>query len=74
MNADQLRTCLEAIGWSQRHLALTLNTHPTTVRRWAQDKKPIPSSVGLWLDTLAAFHNEHAKPQGWQSNHEKEHD
>lgn len=66
MSPDRLRACLALLHWSQRGLADILDTHPTTVRRWATGEGTIPISVGNWLEGLARAHTAAPLPAGWE--------
>jgi len=53
---DRFRSCLGAIGWSQRHLADILGKDERQVRRWASGQYTVPADVGEWLERLAQCH------------------
>lgn len=67
MSADQLRKCLEAMGWSLRHLARVLDINFTTVQRWAAGTQEVPSPIAVWLETLARCHEANPPPTPDQS-------
>lgn len=49
MTPDEFREALGRLHWTQRGLACILETHPTTVRRWAMGQSSIPKPVAEWL-------------------------
>ena len=66
MTPESLRVCLAALRWSQRGLADALNTHPTTVRRWATGEQDVPENVAAWLEDLARYAQQRPYPEGWR--------
>ena len=66
MTPDRFRECLAALRWSQRSLAELLGVHQTTARRWATGEGIVPPNVARWLEDLAAAHQAHPLPAGWQ--------
>lgn len=65
MTPTRFRECLDALRWSQRGLADILNTHQTTVRRWATGQQPIPPNVQEWLEELSEEHRRQPHPRDW---------
>jgi len=68
MTPTRLRECLEALRWSQRELAATLECNDRLVRRWAV-RVPgyaVPECVGAWLEVLATTHIRHPPPADWR--------
>jgi hypothetical protein len=63
MTADEFRSCLDTLVLSQRGLARMLGRDDRLVRRWATGECDIPTDVGDWLMTLAAFHSRHRPPE-----------
>ncbi|MBV1834972.1 helix-turn-helix domain-containing protein [Novacetimonas pomaceti] len=66
MTPTRLRECLALLRWSQRGLADVLDTHQTTVRRWATGAQPIPENVAAWLERLAKVHALYEYPEDWR--------
>ena len=66
MKAAEFRNALALLRWSQRGLAEALDTHPTTVRRWATGTQPIPDNVAAWLTDLATYAAQRRLPAGWR--------
>jgi transcriptional regulator with XRE-family HTH domain len=62
MSAGRLRNCLEALGWSLRHLARVLDINFTTVRRWAAGTQEVPPPIAAWLEILARCHETNPPP------------
>jgi DNA-binding transcriptional regulator YiaG len=62
MTPTRLRECLDALVWTQRGLARTLDRQEGTVRQWARGAVQIPGDVAAWLETLAAFHEQNPAP------------
>ena len=66
MTATELRECLDALCWSQRHLGDVLTADERLIRKWAAGRVAIPENVAVWLRTLAAVHRAHPHPDGWE--------
>jgi DNA-binding transcriptional regulator YiaG len=62
MTPTRFRECLDALDWSQRGIARTLDRQEGTVRQWARGVVQIPDDVAGWLETLARFHEQHPAP------------
>jgi DNA-binding transcriptional regulator YiaG len=62
MTPTRLRECLDALEWTQRGLARTLQKQEGTVRQWARGQVRIPEDVAAWLEILASFHARHPPP------------
>lgn len=62
MTPETFKATLDAIGWSQRHLAARLGTSDATVRRWASGAFPVPHSVASWLSELVRCHVDRPAP------------
>lgn len=60
--------CLSILEWSVRELARRLNTHQTTITRWAGGHSPVPCKMAAWLEALTAFHAMHPAPQSERRN------
>jgi transcriptional regulator with XRE-family HTH domain len=50
MRPERLRECLDALGWSARHLAALTCRQNTTVRRWLRGAA-IPPEIAEWLES-----------------------
>jgi ribosome-binding protein aMBF1 (putative translation factor) len=66
MTSAEFSTALQAIGWSQRHLARMLECDDKMVRRWATGALAVPPSIGKWLNRLVACHDRHPPPDDWR--------
>jgi transcriptional regulator with XRE-family HTH domain len=62
MTPDELRDCLDILGWSQRQLSFETEVDEGTVRKWARGKNPIPESIANWIVKLSNFHIENPPP------------
>ena len=63
MSPDELRNCVDAIGWSQRALAAVLyDGDRGAVRDLMHGDEPIPEDVAQWLRRLARFHQANPPP------------
>lgn len=67
MTPTELRECLEAIGWSQRHLADLLAIGEARVRRMASGRVAVPDELATWLRVLRAVHDANPIPIGWRA-------
>lgn len=65
MMPDEMRECLETLGWGQRELARQINSHESSVRQMARGKREIPETLAVWLRTIAAVHRALPQPIGW---------
>ena len=65
MTADELRECLEALHWSNRELARTLEINLSTVHDWAAGKWPVPPRIAAWLRASAAALRAQPLPKDW---------
>lgn len=54
MTPTRFRACLEALGWSQRHLSTLLACDTNLPTRWARGVAQVPPGVAAWLDALAS--------------------
>jgi len=63
VTASAFRGCLEALGWTQRGLAVLLGVAHNTVHRWALGQARIPEDVAAWLGEAAAFMRAHPPPR-----------
>lgn len=54
MTPSEFREALRCLHWTQRGFANVLETHPTTVRRWAMGQTEIPDHIAQWLHRHAA--------------------
>ena len=68
MTPDRLRSCLAAIGWSQRGLADQLDCDERRVRRWASGVYEVPAVVAEWLERLAEGHRQLPAPRDWRNS------
>ncbi|WP_215750648.1 MULTISPECIES: DNA-binding transcriptional regulator [unclassified Gluconobacter] len=66
MTKQEFAEALTALHWSQRGLAEILNTHPTTVRRWANGEQDLPDVVTQWLNELKRVLVDKPRPSGWE--------
>ena len=62
MNTDEMRECLDGLGWSQRQLSSILDVDEGTVRKWARGRNQIPESIAQWLKKLHSFHLKNPPP------------
>jgi len=62
MTPTRFLATLEALGWSQRHLASLLQCDTNLPTRWATGRAVVPPALARWLDTLAACHAAHPVP------------
>lgn len=62
MTPTRFRMCLQALDWSQRGVARTLDRQEGTVRQWARGVVQVPDDVAAWLETLTAFHEQNPPP------------
>lgn len=53
MTADELKTHLQTLDWSQAELARRLGVAPNTVYRWAAGLLPAPAWLAGYLDMAA---------------------
>lgn len=65
MTPAKFRDCLDAMRWSQRGLANTLNINETTVHRWATGERPVPSNVAAWLNLISVEPRRSPFPRDW---------
>jgi hypothetical protein len=57
MLPPRMRAILTQLHWSMGDLAAALDCSPQLVRKWSADTGPLPPSVGVWLEALAAAHH-----------------
>ena len=65
MTAIELRECLDALHWSHRELARTLEINLSTVQDWAAGKWPVPPRIAAWLRASAAALRAQPLPKDW---------
>lgn len=53
MTPAALRTLLDALGWSYRHLSDLTGVDERQCRRWAAGA-PLPPEIAAWLEAAAA--------------------
>jgi transcriptional regulator with XRE-family HTH domain len=63
VNPTRLRACLEALGWTQRGLARSLERQEGTVRQWARGVVQIPEEVACWLEVRASHAEKNPPPK-----------
>lgn len=56
MTSDEMRDCLELMGWSLRELARRLETDDGTVRQMGRGSRPIADNLAAWLRLFGAMH------------------
>ena len=56
MTPTRFRECLDDIGWSLRKLARRLRCDDGTVRQFGTGRRPIPTNLAAWLESLSAAH------------------
>lgn len=66
MTPERFKECVDTIGWTGHGLAAILGVHETRTRRWGTGRYPVPQNVADWLERLAAFHEKHPFPKGWE--------
>ena len=66
MTPGRYRACLEALGWSQRYLAVVLGCSDRLPRLWAMGGAPVPPAVAEWLQALVAAHEAVPVPADWR--------
>ena len=66
MTPGRYRACLEALGWSQRYLAVVLGCSDRLPRLWAMGGAPVPPAVAEWLVALVAAHEAVPVPANWR--------
>ena len=64
--ATELVTALDALGWSNRHLARLLGCDHKLTERWLDGTAAIPPSVLSWVRRLAAAHERNPAPTDWR--------
>jgi len=62
MTSATFRAHLEALGWTQRGLAVLLGLSHNTVHRWALDEAVIPERYAQWIEGVAAYMQKHPPP------------
>jgi hypothetical protein len=50
---------------SRDHQALVLSVKEELVDAWLDGSARIPGNVAAWIETLAAAHEAHPKPENW---------
>lgn len=67
MNKDRFRWCLHVLGWSMEETGRRLYTDSNSIRRMARNIMPIPDTLALWLEYLAAgMLSEPPLPAAWR--------
>ena len=66
MPPEELVKCLDALGWSMRWLAASLDADDRLVRRWVSADRTVPNAVAEWLRSLVAAHGDLPPPVGWR--------
>lgn len=65
MTDDRFAEILNALRWGERTLAVALDEHWKTVRRWRQDPSQMPPNVEQWLESIASPLLAQPQPEGW---------
>jgi transcriptional regulator with XRE-family HTH domain len=58
MTANQFRTAIAALGWSQVHAASELGIAPRTARSYALGERPVPAPIVKLLEAALARETE----------------
>jgi len=69
MTPAKFRKATEALGISQRRLALVLKCSPRLPLEWGNGKRKVPEAIGVWLDACVANRGAHpdpAPPKDWR--------
>jgi hypothetical protein len=61
MTPERFKACLAVLQWSPATLSMVLDMDQRQTRRWGSTA-PVPTAVAAWLETLAAFHEQHPPP------------
>ncbi|HTV69293.1 MAG TPA: hypothetical protein VMF90_12220 [Rhizobiaceae bacterium] len=66
MSPLELERSLDALRWTPDTLARALECHVSLVQAWLDGNLDIPLKAGVWIKTLAAYHEaaERLKPKG----------
>lgn len=62
MTPAALRAHREAIGWTGHELARRLGCNPAYVGQLEHGRRPIPTSIAVWIAALAELHARHPAP------------
>lgn len=56
MTPAELRSTIDALGWSQARLARAVGTTPRAISRYATGKQPVPPPIAAYLALLSRLH------------------
>jgi hypothetical protein len=59
---ERLQAALKALRWTYGTLAVALRTSASTTRNWGLGRSPVPVSLLVWLEDVAAYHVAHPAP------------
>ncbi len=66
MTPAEFTASLDALGWSQRHLARLLECDTNMPTRWARGTVQVPPSIAEWLEQLVWHHECYGVPDDWR--------